>query len=184
MEINTLPGTIIGLIGNFNLKDDYNNMKIKDILGEKSDKALKIVNLTIDENTLFNDLATDDKNKVILAKKLNDEVIILNDFTKGFNHRERLFYKNLLKKISTYNRKIILISNDIDFFIKLVDHIYVIENNNIIYETENIFEDKLYEYVDKPKIIEFVSLAKDKGINIDYYEEFNDLLKAIYRLKS
>ena len=47
MEINTLPGTIIGLIGNFNLKDDYNNMKIKDILGEKSDKALKIVNLTI-----------------------------------------------------------------------------------------------------------------------------------------
>lgn len=184
MEINTLPGTIIGLIGNFNLKDDYNNMKIKDILGEKSDKALKIVNLTIDENTLFENLATDDKNKVILAKKLNDEVIILNDFTKGFNHRERLFYKNLLKKISTYNRKIILISNDIYFFIKLVDHIYVIENNNIIYETENIFEDKLYEYADKPKIIEFVSLAKDKGINIDYYEEFNDLLKAIYRLKS
>ena len=184
MEINTLPGTIIGLIGNFNLKDDYNNMKIKDILSEKSDKALKIVNLTIDENTLFDNLATDDKNKVILAKKLNDEVIILNDFTKGFNHRERLFYKNLLKKISTYNRKIILISNDIDFFIKLVDHIYVIENNNIVYETENIFEDKLYEYVDKPKIIEFVSLAKDKGINIDYYDEFNDLLKAIYRLKS
>ena len=184
MEINTLPGTIIGLIGNFNLKDDYNNMKIKDILSEKSDKALKIVNLTIDENTLFDNLATDDKNKVILAKKLNDEVIILNDFTKGFNHRERLFYKNLLKKISTYNRKIILISNDIDFFIKLVDHIYVIENDNVIYETENIFEDKLYEYVDKPKIIEFVSLAKDKGINIDYYDEFNDLLKAIYRLKS
>ena len=184
MEINTLPGTIIGLIGNFNLKDDYNNMKIKDMLGETYDKVLKIVDLTIDENTLFDNLATDDKNKVILAKKLNDEVIILNDFTKGFNHRERLFYKNLLKKISTYNRKIILISNDIDFFIKLVDHIYVIENDNVIYETENIFEDKLYEYVDKPKIIEFVSLAKDKGINIDYYDEFNDLLKAIYRLKS
>lgn len=184
MELSTLDGNIIGIITNDYPKENYTNMKVKDLIKNKIEESLKMVGLN---NTYLNldfyDLGTNDQNKIILASKLNEKVIILVDFTKGMLHKEIIYYQNLLKKISTYNKKIILISNDINFFLKLVDHIYVIENNKILYETTDLTDKNLYEYVDKPNILKLVDLAQAKGINIPYYLEFNDLLKAIYRLK-
>ena len=185
MELSTLEGNIIGIITKDNLvHENYSNQKVKDLIIEKVNDSLKMVGLTPDCLAKdFGALASNDQNKVILASKLNNDVIILNDFTKGMIHKELIYFKNLLKKISTYHKKIILISNDLNFFLKLVDHIYVIENEKIVYETTDLTDKKLYEYVDQPNILKFVDLTQARGINLPYYLEFNDLLKAIYRLK-
>ena len=184
MDLNNLEGNIIGVITSDILKENYANKKVKEIVTLKREEALKMVGLTnlyLEQD--FANLSSNDQNKVILASKLNDEVIILNDFTKGMLNKELLYFKNLFKKISTYNKKIILISNDINFFFKLVDHVYVIEKEQIIYETTDLTSSQLYEYIDKPNLLKFVDLTNEKGINLPYYLEFNDLLKAIYRLK-
>ncbi len=183
MELADLKGNIIGVIGDFSeaISED---IKVADYLKVKPEEALKIVNL--DPNILtksFQELSSSEKNKVVLAHKLNEKVIILNDFTKGMYQKDCRFYHNLFKKISSYKRKIILVSHDINFFLGLVDHLYVIKEDKIIYETTDLCDRALYQYCDQPNILKFVDLARDKGVKIDYYFEFNDLLKAIYRLK-
>ncbi len=185
MELSTLNGNIIGIITSDIAKENYNGKKVQDMITLKTNEALKMVGLTPDYLTKnFEELSSNDQNKVILASKLNENVIILNDFTKGMLNKELLYFKNLLKKISTYNKKIILISNDMNFFFKLVDHVYVINEEQIIYETTDLTSEELYEYVDKPNLLKFVDLTQEKGINLPYYLEFNDLLKAVYRLKN
>ena len=39
-----------------------------------------------------------------------------------------------------------------------------------------------YNYNNPPEIITFINYLKNKGIDIDYYKDPKDLLKAIYRL--
>ena len=185
MELTSLEGRIIGIFMQPKEGETYDNLMVKEIITSKISQAMQMVNLPQDlKDKYFKDLSTAEKQKVILASKLNDKVIILQDFTKGLIYKDLIYLKNLLKKISTYNRKIILISKDIDFFLNLVDHLYVIEDQNIIYETTDLLEEELYEYIERPLIIEFVYLARQKGIKLPYYSEFNDLLKAIYRLKA
>ena len=170
MELSTLNGNIIGIITSDIAKENYNGKKVQDMITLKTNEALKMVGLTPDYLTKnFEELSSNDQNKVILASKLNENVIILNDFTKGMLNKELLYFKNLLKKISTY---------------KLVDHVYVINEEQIIYETTDLTSEELYEYVDKPNLLKFVDLTQEKGINLPYYLEFNDLLKAVYRLKN
>ena len=183
MELSKLEGTIIGVVMDTDCVD-YGDELVENIVKEKTDQALQMVNLPLDiKNKKFNELSSSSKQKVILASKLNEKIIILKDFTKCLIYKDLIYFKNLLKKISTYNRKIILIGKDMDFFLTLVDHLYVVKDDQIIYETTDLLEEKLYEYVERPLIVEFVYLAHQKGIRLDYYKEFNDLLKAIYRIK-
>ncbi len=182
MELSKLKGNIIGVISN-----EYNSLKlndglVKDIIGNKYLDALKIVNLDssfTDKN--FNSLSLKEKNIVLLASKLNEKVIILEDFSNGLIYKDLEFYKKLLKKISSYDKKIILISKDINLFMNLVDTFYCIDKDSIVYSTTDIFDHKLYDYISKPPIIEFREMAKDKGINLVKTLDFNDLLKDVYR---
>ncbi len=181
MELSKLLGNIIGIVSSDTL-EIFDDCLVKDLLQNKCFDALKMVNLDSSyAEAKISSLSLKEKNIISLASQLNNNIIILKDFSNGLIDKDLKFYQKLLKKISSYNKKIILISKDINLFINLVDHIYVLDNDNIIYETTNIFDLKLYNYISKPKIIEFVQMAKDKGIKIDYTTDFNDLLKAIYR---
>lgn len=184
MELTNLEGKIIGVIGKISDNSNYDNLIVKDIIGEKYEGALKVVGCDIsNSDKVFKTLPMKEQKKVLLASKLSEEVIILNNFSKGLIYKDLIYFKNLLKKISNYNRKIILIGNDLNFLFNLIDYLYIIENEKIIYATTDLKDEKLYDYIDRVPIIEFVYLAKQKGIKLDYYLDFFDLLKAIYRLK-
>ena len=186
MELDKLKGSIIGIVSSYEVDNKkYNNYLVKDIIGSKVNEALKMVDLANEkQNEYFQNLSSKDQNKVILASMLNEKIIVLYDFTKGMNNKDLTFFKNLFKKIASYNRKIILFERNANFFFNLVDYIYVIKNEKIVFETTSVLDEELYDYIERPPLIEFVYLAIQKGIKLDYYEDFNDLLKAIYRLKA
>ena len=94
------------------------------------------------------------------------------------------YFSTLFKRIANYGRKIILVDKNMEMFINCVDHIYIIEDEKIVYETKNIFDNILVKYIDVPKIVEFINNSSKNGIRLDYYTELDELLKAIYRIKS
>ena len=136
------------------------------------------------EDTRFDDLSSRDKNKVILASHLHDKEIRLVNFSKGMIKKDLEYFSTLFKRIANYGRKIILVDKNLEMFLNCIDHIYIIEDEKIVYETKNIFDNILTKYVDVPKIVEFINTSSKNGIRLDYYTELDELLKAIYRIKS
>ena len=185
MEIRDLKGKLIGVI-NYDYEDsNYNDLLVKDIVVNKITESLKMVRLSDDVlEKKFNELSSRDKNKVILASKLHDKVIILKNFSKGLIKNDIEYFKNLFKKIINYNKKIILIDNNTEIFLNCVDNIVVYEQNEIIYETNDIYDINLSKYCDLPKLVEFINISSKFGIHINHYLEIDELLKAIYRIKS
>ncbi len=185
MDLTTLEGNIIGVISDEFKKEDFEDKTVAEIIGNKVNQALQMVNLdSLVKNKKFQELSSSDKSKVILASKLHQKVIILYDFTKGLNQKDLAFYKRLFKKIISYNKKIVLVSKDARLFINNVDKIYVINNQQIIYETDSIFDKKIYEIIDAPGIVNFFYQCENMGIHLDEYTDINELIKAIYRIKT
>lgn len=183
MELKNLRGCIIGLVYD-KYKEEKMTGLVKDIVTKKTLASLKMVGLAeslVDED--ISSLSRGEQNKVGLASKLLDDVIVLKDFSVGLTKKELTFYKRLFKKISSYNKKIILIDKNAELFIDLVDNIYVIDED-ILYETNDIYDAKLYDYIDKPFLVEFTKLSEDYGVKLNHYYELDELLKAIYRIKS
>ena len=185
MELTSLKGNIIGVISKQYQTDNFDGKKVKDLITNKVHESLKMVKL--DETYLeehFENLSNRNKNKVILATKLHDKTIILINFSKGLVKKDIEYFKALFKKISRYNKKIILIDNNLDLFLNLVVRIYVIDNDEIKYETLNLYDKTLKLYADLPPIVNFTYKCFDEGVRLDYYSELDELLKAIYRIKS
>lgn len=183
MELKNLRGCIIGLVYD-KYKEEKMTGLVKDIVTKKTLASLKMVGLAeslVDED--ISSLSRGEQNKVGLASKLLDDVIVLKDFSVGLTKKELTFYKRLFKKISSYNKKIILIDKNAELFIDLVDNIYVIDED-ILYETNDIYDAKLYDYIDKPFLVEFTMLSEDYGVKLNHYYELDELLKALYRIKS
>lgn len=180
-----LDGKIIGIISNDYEEENFDGQKVIDIITYKTNEALKMVRLDESiKNELFDNLSSRDKNKVILARHLHDKEIRLVNFSKGMIKKDLEYFSTLFKRIASYNRKIILIDKNTEMFLNCVDHIYIIEDEKIVYETKNIFDNILSKYVDVPKIVEFINTSSKNGIRLDYYKELDELLKAIYRVKS
>lgn len=180
-----LDGKIIGIISNDYIEEDYSGKKVEEIITYKISDALKMVKL--DEaikSVLFDDLSSRDKNKVILASRLHDKEIRLVNFSKGMIKKDLEYFSTLFKRIANYGRKIILVDKNLEMFLNCVDHIYILEDEKIVYETKNLFDNILTKYVDVPKIVEFINTSSKNGIRLDYYTELDELLKAIYRIKS
>ena len=180
-----LDGKIIGIISNDYEEKDYSGKIVEEIITYKISEALKMVKLdeTI-KNELFDNLSSRDKNKVILASHLHDKEIRLVNFSKGMIKKDLEYFSTLFKRIANYGRKIILVDKNLEMFLNCVDHIYIIEDEKTVYETKNIFDNILTKYVDVPKIVEFINTSSKNGIRLDYYTELDELLKAIYRIKS
>ncbi len=185
MELDALKGNIIGVITNSINEDDYNGKLVNEIVLQKASAALKLVGLSGDMlSRKYDSLSSREKSKVIIASKLHDKTIILSNITKGLVKKDIDELKRLFKKVEQYNRKIILIDKNSYLFLNCVDKIYVMENKNIVLETEDIFDERLDQYMDLPKIVEFINICASKGIKIDHFIELDELLKAIYRIKS
>ncbi len=178
-----LKGSIIGIVSNDYIEDELKGM-VKDIVIKKSSDALKMVGL--DDSYLdkdFMDLSDRDKNKIILASKLQNKEIKLINFSKGLTNKDIEFFKKLFKKIVSYGRKIILVDKNSNMFMNCVDNLYVI-NKEIILETDDLYNEELKKYIDVPSIVEFTHKSLENGIKLNHYNDLDDLLKAIYRIKS
>ena len=178
-----LKGSIIGIVSNDYIEDELKGM-VKDIVLKKSSDALKMVGL--DDSYLdkdFMDLSDRDKNKIILASKLQNKEIKLINFSKGLTNKDIEFFIKLFKKIVSYGRKIVLVDKNSNMFMNCVDNLYVI-NKEIILETDDLYNEELKKYIDVPSIVEFTHKSLENGIKLNHYNDLDDLLKAIYRIKS
>ena len=165
---------------------DYIKERFND--DERINKAFKICLLDESLKTrALNTLSTSEIYKVIfLLKILGDrETIILTDFNMNFLDKELSYFKALLKRIAhKYNHSVVLITNKLDNIMDIIDLILVIDGKQVIAElsANDIYYDKIYEYVDMPGIIDFVKTAKSKKhIRLDDYIDIQELIKGIYR---
>ena len=111
-------------------------------------------------------------------------MIILSDFEINFLNKEFNYFKNLFKKMVTkYNKTIVFITSRLDRIMDIIDFILVVENKTVIMElsSDNIYYDKIYDYIDKPEIVEFVKLARKNHAKLEDYIDINELIKGIFR---
>ena len=149
--------------------------------------SLKIVGLSeeyLDRKP--NTLSFTEKKKVMLACAMsyNPSVLIVEDFEKGLIFRDREYFRKLFLKLKNkFNKTIILLSNDLTFMFELVDKLYVINKGKLVLSggKEIYYDNKLYKYVEMPKIIEFTKYAQESGHSILEYTDIKELIKELYR---
>ena len=162
------------------------NHKVSNISKHIAD-SLKIVGLSEDYLDRKTDtLSFTEKKKVMLACAMsyNPNVLILEDFEKGLIFRDREYFRKLFLKLKNkFNKTIILISTDITFMFELVDKVYVINKGKIVLSggKEIYYDDKLYKYIEMPRIVEFTKYAHECGHNILEYTDIKELIKELYR---
>ncbi len=171
--------------------------EIKNVLSNYGYKASNVIKHIVDSLMMvglneeyldrrIDTLSTSEKKKLQLAIVLsyNPEVIILNGFFQGLYYRDREYFKKLFIKLkSNYNKTIIMLTNDLKDTFNIVDKIYVINKGNLVISggKELYYGNKLYKYVETPKIIEFTKYAQEQGHTILEYTDLKELIKELYR---
>lgn len=133
-----------------------------------------------------NTLSYTEKKKVMLASAMsyNPSVLVLEDFDKGLLFKEREYFRKLFLKLKNkFNKTIILITKDLTAMFDLVDKMHVINKGKLVISggKEVFYDNKLYKYVEMPKIVEFTKYAQDNGHNILEYTDIKELIKELYR---
>ena len=133
-----------------------------------------------------NKLSSIEKKKVKLAciMSYNPEVLILNDFENGLSFKERDYFRKLFLKLkNNFGKTIILLSRKVEILFDFVDKIYVINKGKVALEggQELFYDNKLYNYIDIPKIVEFTNFLHKEGHKINQYTDFKELIKELYR---
>ena len=108
----------------------------------------------------------------------------MENFEKGFNEKERDYFRKLLLKLkNNFKKTIIVITDELNFLFELVDKFHVINKGELVYngDKKSFFDDELYNFVKMPKIVEFIKYAKNEGHNILEYTDTKELLKELYR---
>ena len=132
------------------------------------------------------ELSEIEQKKVLLAcvMSYNPEVIILDSFMRGMCFREKEYFRKLFLKLKNkYDKTIIVLGDNLSFLFDFVEKVYVINKGKMVLNGEKdiFYNDKLYKYVDMPKIVEFTKYAKEQGHNILEYTDIKELIKELYR---
>lgn len=149
--------------------------------------SLKIVGISEDYlDRDPNTLSYTEKKKLKLASAMsyNPSVLVLEDFDKGLLFKEREYFRKLFLKLKNkFNKTIILITKDLTAMFDLVDKTHVINKGKLVISggKEIFYDDKLYKYVEMPKIVEFTKYAQECGHNILEYTDIKELIKELYR---
>ena len=166
------------------------NYKVNTI-NKRIEDSLKMVNLPIEylDKSPF-ELSSGEKESLALAitLSLNPKLIIIDNPTSNLDNRNKEYLIKLLKKIKIrYNKTIILLTDDIEFAIKVSDNYILLKNGKIVNKG---IKKELLNNIDKiktakieiPKIIEFINnVNKKKNINLELTFDIKELMKDIYR---
>ncbi len=133
-----------------------------------------------------NTLSFVEKKKVnfALIVSYNPEVLVIESFDKGLTFREREYFRKLFLKLKNkYNKTIILVNSELPFMFDVVDKLIVINKGKVVVSGEKdiFYEDKLYKYVEVPKIVEFIKYVNNEGHDILEYTDIKELIKGLYR---
>lgn len=193
------PGEIVAFIGDFNFNEDLDckilpssfEGKVSDYFlrissKEKLIKALQVVDLSISDIEIScNELSCSLTNKLAITEALlgNEATLVLYNINKGLNYREAQNIKRVLKKLAEHNKKVVVITSDVEFLFNLTKRIYAFKNGKLDKEFSlvNWFDKEIYNYVSRTPIIEFVDYCRSRNIKIEDSLETKELLKAIYR---
>lgn len=191
-------GYIYGLMGNINLTTNNNNYSIitsykysgtaKEYLNSSKDSSsLKMVMLNDSYlNKTSSECSISELKKINLAKALieNRDYIVLNYFEKELNYQEKKYFERLWKRlVNDFHKTIIIFTNDLTSIWNIAKELIIVDKYKVI---NTIPKDKYLDFIDnlnKPEIIKFIELVREKGIEIENYKDSSELLKAIYRLK-
>lgn len=172
---------IIGVVSNY--QHSLPNILVKDLKIKNIDKALIMISL--DNSVLnknVNELTLKELFMVDLLTKLDKDIIIVGNLSKSLIYKDIEFIKKILLKLNKeYNKKVVIIDEDVNVFINVVKYVYVLKNKEIVYSTDNFYDDKLYEYVKMPKIVEFIKYVNKNNKRIDETLEIYELIKDIFR---
>lgn len=184
MEIKDIlnDNKIIGVVSNY--KSSLNlSGKVRDLNIKNISKALLMVGLDdtfLDKN--IDDLTISELWKLDLVTKLDKDIIVIGNLGNTLIFKDLEYMKKLFVKLSeNYNKKIVIIDSNINSFIGIANKIVVLKDKNIVYETNNVFDSELYEYVSMPKIIEFIKYVNERDKNIIMTTDIYELIKDIYR---
>lgn len=145
--------------------NDANEIKLGELIGVKEVNSF-----------------TNNKRK-LLARILTtkSDYIIIENFFANFTYVDQnafiKLFRNIVKK---YHKTIIIKENDMDFLLNNCDYLINYEDLKIVNKNEYYLIN--YASFDKPSILEFTNLALEKNINLKYFSNRLDLLKALYRL--
>ena len=156
----------------------------KDV-NKKINDSIKMANLY--NSYLYRDFDNMTNNELklsslVVALFLNPKVIILDYFEKNLSNNIIEYIKKLLFKLNKmYDKNIIICSNNIDLYLNIIKDIVIFNNGNIVYSGNDLYNSKIYKYIDAPNIISFIKYLDKKGHKFDRYIDIKELLKAIYR---
>jgi len=174
-----------------NIKEFIVNDLKKDITVKKLEQSLIMTGLTDKQITSdpmkFSD---SEKYKLLLSKALinNPNTLILcfpNIYIDDLNMKQMLKLINKMSK--EFNKKIFIISNDIDYIYKVCENIIIYKSNNIIFNNNKnkLYENKnilLENNIKLPLILNFIHLVEQsKNIKLRPTDDIKELMKDIYR---
>ena len=112
---------------------------------------------------------------------MDPEVYIFDYFEIGLSYKNRKKFINVLRKLRSQHKTIIVISNDLGFLYEVSDYIMIVEAKKLVYngEKNDLFIARRIK--DYPPIIDFIRKANNKGANLLYTMDTKELLKDIYR---
>ena len=159
---------------------------LNSLKNQKNDDILDVLkSLNINENILDKKiklLSTNEFKFVLLAYLIlqDPKVYIFDYFEVGLSFKNRKIFVNLLKKLRSDGKTIIIISNNIGFLYEVCDFIKMVENRNLIYNgsKNDLFRKKVRG---EPSIITFIRKANNNGANLLYTIDRKELIKDIYR---
>lgn len=195
MEINYYYNNIkdneVALVLNskYNKRYVINGESVRDYLlsvsnDRKVSKVLKMLGLDSSIlNKRKNEIDNLEESLLIIAwQLLQNKYLVIYYLDSLLNYKEKIYLKRIISKIAhEYNIKTLVFTNDIKFCFNMIDKILIINDKQITAVLSNDFYNlKIYDYMDMPDIISFVSSNKSK--KLENYTDISELLKGIYRL--
>ncbi len=136
-------------------------------------------------NKKISKLSLGEKKKVFLASIIifNPEIIILDHFEQHLNYKDQVNLKKLLKELKkNYNKTIICITDNAEFLLDFVDSLLILDNMKIkIAHKDYLTNKESTKYIDMAPITNFCSLINNEIHPFMYYNNINELIKAVYR---
>ena len=177
---------VIDQIEYYDIKYEF---KIKELEVRKNE-IIKM--LEIDKGILnksIYEISESEYTKVLICSVLlyNPSVIIIDELIDSLDHKNKeKVFKLFIKLKRFFNKKIVVITSNIDDIYEFIDNVIVLDEGNIIL-SGNKYE--VYDNIDLlneknihiPNIVKFIKKMKDRGIKIDNVDTINELIKSVYR---
>ncbi len=161
-KVNSLLGVNdLSLIKEFDLQEDILNKRIKEL----SHSEQKLV-------------------KYILLMLYNKKINIIDEPFLDLDYHNKKIIILLINRLIKENKTIIIGSVNSNIIYELCKKVLFIEDNLYYYGDVNVFQNNkvLDKYhIEKPNLVNFVSLARKKKPKFRYSYDIRDLIKDVYR---